>query len=233
LVQFILPTHHSYNLENLVHYFGIKHDGEHQAHRALADAVATARVLENLLQLYNQFSQKLKSELQSVINRGEFVWQELFSHGLQKKDVQQNDSLSHSGIVSKLTPLRLSENLITVDNTPANHEARLALGLQETPQTLLVVQDANTVMRLWQDELVHGVFREEDTFSKAAFHEFMENSITEEELRFCLKIIVWLHTNWQTEVVFDLNISFFGIKENFCVLTTQLCKQYKLKITGW
>lgn len=208
LVQFILPVHHSYNLENLVHYFGVKH---HNAHRALGDAVSTAEILENLLRVYNQFPDKLKTELQTVFKRGEFSWQHLFNIKLDEKDLEQNDSLKHNAHSSNISALELNKNLITIDNTPDDHEARVALGLKEKEiHSVIAVADSATVMRLWKDNLVHGVFRTDDTFSKQAFDKFLKNATTNEELRFCLKVIVWLHTNWQTEVVFDLNISFFG-----------------------
>lgn len=207
LVQFLLPTHHSYNLENLVHYFGVKHA---KSHRALGDAVSTVTVLENLIRIYQQFPDELKKELQAVIDRGEFLWQPLFIQNFPVKKIQGNDSLKAKK-VPKLTPLKIGDGLITIDPTPANHEVRVALGLQkQSKDFVLAVSDAQTVMKLWRDDLVHGVFLSEDTFSEKAFREFLKNSNTNEELRFCLKIIVWLHTNWQTEVVFDLNISFFG-----------------------
>ncbi|HEX3099844.1 MAG TPA: 3'-5' exonuclease [Patescibacteria group bacterium] len=208
LVQFILPTHHSYNLENLVHYFGVKH---HNAHRALGDAISTVEVLENLVRVYNAFSPELKNELLAVANRGDFLWKNLFAIELDKKDIEQNDSLAHSGVATNIEPLQLSEGLVTIDNTSDNHAARVALGLKEKKSpAVLAVESSATVMKLWQDGLVHGVFKTDDTFSKEAFEKFLQTASTNEELRFCLKIIVWLHTNWQTEVVFDLNISFFG-----------------------
>lgn len=208
LVQFILPTHHSYNLENLVHYFGIKH---HDAHRALGDAISTVAVLENLLRVYNNFSAELKSKLRNVIDRGEFLWADMFMLELEKKELKQNDSLAHAVQSDELQQLEISEQLITLDPTPDNHEARVALGLKAKKKSaLLVVESSATVMKLWKAGLVHGMFRADDTFSKSAFEKFLTNALTQEELRFCLKIIVWLHTNWQTEVVFDLNISFFG-----------------------
>jgi ATP-dependent DNA helicase DinG len=57
LVQWILPTHHSYNLENLMHTFGISHK---EAHRALADSKATLKLLEKLLQVYSGFPNQTK-----------------------------------------------------------------------------------------------------------------------------------------------------------------------------
>jgi hypothetical protein len=127
------------------------------------------------------------------------------------KVLEQNDSLHHTTHPVGLQPLELNPGMITIDNIVDNHEARVASGLKGSDQlVLLSVADNNTVMRLWKDGLVHGLFRAEDTFSKPAFDKFLDSAATSEELRFCLKVIVWLHTNWQTEVVLDLNISFFG-----------------------
>lgn len=208
LVQFILPTHHSYNLENLVHYFGVKHA---IAHRALGDALSTISVLENLVHLYGQFSDELKSELQAVVSRGEFLWNELIQTTLEDKIILNNDSLNHISSSETIKPILLSESLVIIDEDQTDHEARVAKALKlKGEPSVLAVTDSSVVMRLWKDGLVHGVFRRDDTFSKYNFNKFLEQAETPEQLRFCLKIIVWMHTNWQTEVVFDLNISFFG-----------------------
>ncbi len=214
LVQFILPTHHSYNLENLVHYFGVKHEeGLNTAHRALGDALSTISVLENLIKIYQSFSEELHAELSPIVQKGNFLWAELVNIKLKNTEIQNNDSLKHLTDNSNLTSLKLSDNLITIDETVDNHEARVALGIKENTtneKTLLVVSDAAKVMQLWKDGLAHGLFKKDDTFSHYNFKTFLQRAESLEELRFCLKIIVWLHTNWQTEVVFDLNISFFG-----------------------
>ena len=210
LVQFILPTHHSYNLENLVHYFGISHEDNQHAHRALADAISTIRVLEDLLMIYQSFPAKLKKELQAVMDRGEFLWQQLFGVRLKTKAMQANDSLKPAQAV-KHFPFLLTDKLVSVDTAPNDHEARVALGLQTAEsETVLAVPNSNTVMRLWRDGLVHGLFSANDTFSKASFNKFLEQAQSPEELRFCLKVLVWLRTNWQNEAILDLNISFFG-----------------------
>jgi DNA polymerase III alpha subunit (gram-positive type) len=102
LVQFILPTHHSYNLENLVHYFGIKHSVDGQAHRALVDAFSTIAVLENLMHLHQQFSAELKTELQTVISRGNFLWNNLLIAKLPAKKTESNDSLKNDADICQM-----------------------------------------------------------------------------------------------------------------------------------
>lgn len=210
LVQIILPTHHSYNLENLIHYFGIKHEEGQTSHRALADARCTIAVLENLIILYQQFPKKLKDELQLVLERFHFDWTELLHINLPNKIIQSNDSLALKHHTN-LQPVSISDNLITFDAFAYEHEQRVAMGLQtHNKKIVLVVEDDNIVLKLWRLGLVHGVFSTDNTFSKSRFNQFLSSATTSEEFRFCLKIIVWLYSNWQTETVLDLNISFFG-----------------------
>lgn len=207
LVQFLLPTHHSYNLENLMHYFGIAHEN---AHRALGDALSTIAVLENLLGIYQGFDRELQDELVGLCNRGSFLWQPLLDFKNYKKSEAAIDSLPQTEVDS-LTPFELSDDLITIDTEIADHAARLALGLQSQPnQKVLVVEQSSTALSLWKNGLVHGLFSKEDLFDAEAFIVFQGRAQTQEELRFCMKVVVWKKVNWQTDTVLDLNISFFG-----------------------
>ncbi len=206
LVQFILPTHHSYNLENLMHYFGVAHES---AHRALGDCRTTISVLIALLQVYQNFNTNLKQALQEVIARGNFEWAGLLDAPLNTGATATTDSLQHLEYTD-IEPLPMQPG-ITIDPQINSHEARIALGAaQDGEPVLLAVASTSTVMRLWKSKLAHGLFSPSDMFSKEAFEMFAQNAQTGDELRFCLKILVWLHTNWQTETVLDLNISFFG-----------------------
>jgi DNA polymerase III epsilon subunit-like protein len=218
LVQFILPTHHSYNLENLVHYFGIEHGSSKGqtvpgAHRALGDAISTIAVLENLIRLYQNFPETLRSDLSRVIERGQFAWQEIIAQRLPAKMMHAKDSLAEPPPQTQ-SQFRLSDNLVTIDLASGRHELNVAIGLKDSQsgseEILLGVSSPSIAMQLWRQKLVHAVFQPQDTFSTGAFEQFLERAVTSEELRFCLKVLTWLHTNWQTEVVLDLNISFFG-----------------------
>ncbi len=207
LVQFLLPTHHSYNLENLVHYFGVDHTS---AHRALGDSLSTIAVLEKLLRIFQGFDKELQNKVLKVAERGAFLWAELLSITLTPAKLPTADSLDHLSY-NNIEPFEISDQLITIDSQASQHEARVAAGLRRQDQeTVLVVEDVPTVMRLWKENLAQGLFSPEDVFNAEAFEVFLARATTPEELRFALKIIVWQHTNWQTESVFDLNISFFG-----------------------
>jgi DNA polymerase III alpha subunit (gram-positive type) len=71
LVQWLLPTHHSYNLENLMHYFKVPHQ---EAHRALADSKAAVRILEKLLIKYVSFPTKLKNNVKLYFSKLKPSW---------------------------------------------------------------------------------------------------------------------------------------------------------------
>ncbi len=208
LVQFLLPTHHSYNLENLMHFFGIAHEN---AHRALGDAISTISVLENLLRIYQSFGKDLQSEILKICKRGEFLWQPLLQVIIPSKELPAIDSLNNQPDISGLEPFVLGDELVSIDGRIRNSETRTALGLKEREgKTVFVVEDGNTVMHLWKAGIVHGVFAPEDVFNNEAFNAFLSRAQTPEELRFCLKLVVWKAVNWQTDTVNDLNISFFG-----------------------
>ncbi len=206
LVQFLLPTHHSYNLENLMHYFAIKHE---DSHRALGDALSTIYLLEKMLGIHAALPQEVKTELESVLNRGEFQWKSLLEYNFKPADSSGRDSLSH-GVETDDSIISFSEQIV-VDENHFLHESRIAKTLQnQTQKSLMIISDKQEVLRLWKDGLVEGVFEASDLYNDESFNEFLNSATTSEELRFCMKILVWRKTNWQTKSVLDLNLSFFG-----------------------
>lgn len=211
LVQFILPTHHSYNLENLMHYFGIDHK---DSHRALADCLSTISLLEKMIAIHNSFSDDLKLQLKEFLDKGNFEWAPLLDLKIAQNEIEANDSLSHGQLADdKLTSQegKVFDNVITLDHTHHLHESRVANTLQDQDgRWLLAMQSKQEVLKLWQAGLVEGVFETKDLFDKENFEQFKFAATTSEEFRFVLKILVWMHTNWQTKTVLDLNLSFFG-----------------------
>ncbi len=206
LVQFLLPTHHSYNLENLMHYFGIAHK---DSHRALADCLSTISLLEKMIAIHNSFSDDLKTELREFLDKGQFEWASLLNLKISNHTIEANDSLSHDQLADdKLISL---DQEVIIDDKHFLHESRVANSLQDQDgRWLLVMQSKQEVIKLWQAGLVEGVFETKDLFDKENFEQFKFSAQSSEEYRFILKILVWLHTNWQTKTILDLNLSFFG-----------------------
>ncbi len=209
LVQWILPTHHSYNLENLMHTFGISHK---EAHRALADSKATLKLLEKLLQVYSGFPEKLKKEIQKLIKPHNFTWQDflqinlppvIFSEMVKAKPKRRAQI---PPALSKLKPKTFYNFSIGENYVPI-----LAAAKQEA-KTLFVVPKAQTALDLYKQGLIdEAVFLPELKFDKKKFTKFLKKKVlSQDELKFVLKVLVWSQINWQTETFLDLNLSFFG-----------------------
>jgi DNA polymerase III epsilon subunit-like protein len=207
LVQFILPTHHSYNLENLMHTFRVSHK---EAHRALADAKATLIVLENLLRIYHGYPASLKKQVTALIAPMVWPWQALletklapivFSPSAKKKtETVAGESLAMEP--KHVYDFPLGENyLLQAVQTLKNQAGK----------DLLVVPKDFTVMELWKQGLVQGVFLPEMVLSEEKLEALLAKPEKDpDEVRFLLKVLVWKYTNWQHICLLDLNLSFFG-----------------------
>ncbi len=206
LVQFLLPTHHSYNLENLMHYFNLKHQ---DSHRALGDSISTILLLEKLMQIHSGLPDKLKLQLRKIYEQAEFEWSKLLTHPFPTSTADGADSLAQTELATDT--IANFDQQIVIDPKHFLHESRVANSLHSSDQpSLLVLPDKTEVLRLWRAGLVEGIFQSADLFSAKSFAAFMKTASTQEELRFCLKVLVWQHSNWQTKTVLDLNLSFFG-----------------------
>jgi len=210
LVQFLLPTHHSYNLENLMHHLGIPHK---EAHRALGDSLATIALLEQLLRRYNYFPIVLKQRMQGLIAGRNLIWQELFSYPFEFPQLVQSQAQELTPVLSEIKNFPTIESgsviLTSLDQTTPQVTAQ---ALQVFPASyLLVVPDKSSVLKMWQQGLARALFSPQDRFDPVKFNQWLErNDLDQSQLMFVLKILVWFHTNWQTETIIDLNLTFFG-----------------------
>ncbi len=208
LAQFILPTHQSYNLENLMHYFGVAHT---DAHRALADSKATLKVLEGLLCVFSSFPEKLKKEIWKFLEKEKFFWKSFLTASLKAK-LKMSVAKRTSSSRPSLPDLKFEDKKFY--NFPLgadflNHCAQ-KLAKQET-KSLLIVPSVKQVMELWQQGVAEAAFLPECLFNEKAFLALKsKKDLSPEEIKFILKVLVWQHTNWQTENILNLNLSFFG-----------------------
>lgn len=209
LVQWLLPTHHSYNLENLMHYFGIKHP---DAHRALADAKATLEVLKKLLEIYGGFSPKLKKEIGGVLKDFGFEWKELLSVNSGATKLASPSKNPKAALKTteksdlKLEPRAIYNFAAGTDVLPA----LLPALAKSRKKYLLVVPKKQEAVRLWKEMGIEAIWESEQLFDQTRFKALLQKKLTAEEARFVLKILVWQSTNWQNKSLFDLNLSFFG-----------------------
>ena len=79
-------------------------------------------------------------------------------------------------------------------------------------KTLLVLPKARQVLDFFRQGLIAApVFPTELQFDDKKFAVLLKKkNLKNDEIKFVLKILVWQKTNWQTETILDLNLSFFG-----------------------
>lgn len=209
LVQFILPTHHSYNLENLMHSFDISHK---DAHRALADSRATLKLLESLIGVYCGFTDELKEQIKTISAGNNLSWAEFLDLDLPVKKISQAPAETKETSANKYPLWNLKGK--TIYNFPIGKKCvedvayALASGKQKA---LLVVPKIQQVISLWKEGVVAPVFSPEFRFNEKRFNIFLKRKkLTPDEAKFIMKVLVWRETNWQHECILDLNLSFFG-----------------------
>lgn len=210
LVQWLLPTHHSYNLENLMHTFGISHK---EAHRALADSKACVSLLEKLLGVYSALPEKLQKDIGELIAPYNLNWKELLTVNFPKTVLPEVSSAKPK--IKRQVGKSLNFKTQTIYNFPLGQDYHrvTAEGLaQSSKKSLLVLPSAQEVLALRRQGLAKDAwFLPESLFSEKKFSLLLKKKpLTPEELKFVLKILVWKNTNWQTQTILDLNLSFFG-----------------------
>ena len=210
LVQFLLPTHHSYNLENLMHTFGVSHK---EAHRALADAKATVVVLERLISKWHKLPKALQAELLTIATKQVWSWPDLLSSTViaQSPDLSEKEE---GVVMAQPSPQDFTLEPKTIYNFPLgeNYIDSLVTKLeQQKTKVLLVLPKNSLVFSLWKNGFVGAAFSSERLFDEKKFQKFLKNkNLSPDEAKFALKVLVWQNTNWQTISIFDLNLSFFG-----------------------
>ncbi len=209
LAQMFLPTQTSYNLEALMHLFKVSHQ---DAHRALADAKAALVVFEKLMAHYASFPERLRHELVKFFSVPGFTsMQDLLStdfKALPFAPVQRKTDLKADKAFAKKL---INPNEIFTFPLGFDYYS-LVLGSLKNfkDKVLLVVPQKKIVYELWQEGLAAPVFNTQDLFNPAGFAKQLKKSLSREQRLFFAKMLVWQETNWQKEVLLDLNFSFSG-----------------------
>jgi DNA polymerase III epsilon subunit-like protein len=205
LVQWLLPTHHSYNLENLMHTFGIAHK---EAHRALADSKAAISLLEKLLQVYCGLPEAVKKEIGALISGRNFLWEDYLS--AEMKGLDFNGLHRKKKTSTATVPIKLEKNVVY--DFPVGFDYLDTVAASLGTKDILVVPRVRQVLELYRRGLIKKpLFLPELQFNPAKFKTALKSeNLTNEEVKFLLKILVWQATNWQTDTIVDLNLSFFG-----------------------
>lgn len=205
LVQWLLPTHHSYNLENLMHYFRIPHP---DAHRALADSIAVVKVLEKLMTLFSILPDSLQQQVLDFARKANFTWIGLFENNFSIDT--EPPFLGQKTLKIKENRKKLDPNVILSVQLNKNDLVQTVPSGEES-QYLVVVSNKQQALRLWHEGLAPAIFPPQDLFNESKFRKFAERENLEpNEIKFILKILIWKNTNWQSITILDLNLTFFG-----------------------
>lgn len=205
LVQFVLPTHHSYNLENLAHYLQIPHA---DAHRALPDARAAVVLLDRLLVRYAGYPAELKAEAEMLLKGSGLPWELLL--GVVSAPLSPLDPKPKA---QKYSPLgELPEQAFIVAPVSVDVTERFVGALQAGDGKYHVsVASSDEALDLWRRGFGTGYFSSEHLLDEEKLKVFLKKvQKTREETIFLLKVLVWKHTNWQSSCLLDLNTSFAG-----------------------
>lgn len=209
LAQIILPTHHSYNLENLMHTFAVSH----HAHRALGDAEATVQLLEKLIRVYAGFPLAARSQVQDILSTSSLLWKNWLTLPLEALPSPATFTLDKQKPVISLNTPEVHfqhDGWLLADAAQSRPEVVASSLAAGSDQYVLVLPHKKDVLKLWYQGLAIGVFLPEDCFSYESFADFVQHAQTIDEQRFAAKIAVWYHTNWQNRCLLDLNLTFFG-----------------------
>lgn len=205
IVQFMLPTHNSYNLENLTHLFGIEHQ---QAHRALADCLATKEVVASLINMFRSFPKSLQEKMIATFSGKGFDWEPFFT-GIEHSvdSTAAPVGLTSGNYFYKNT--RIESGVIY--NTSLGAEKKvLPLPAQQQP-ALVVFEKTSDVLEVVRSGQGTAIFPVGEVFDSAKFEKLRARpNLEESEILFVLKILVWQGTNWQQETILDINWSAFG-----------------------
>ncbi len=210
LVQFLLPTHHSYNLENLASIFKISHKN---AHRALADAMASMELLERLLGVYQSLPNEAKTQITGLAERVKAPWSDLLKAKIKPYKLEPAKPVKKISVAkSRLGSVVMQDKTVYIVDPFVPVEDIIGQIVSRTAERLLIVVPKRyQVLETWRQNLARGIFQPRHMFDRQKFEVLLHQDIQNpEQARFLMKLLVWQATNWQTECLLDLNLSFFG-----------------------
>lgn len=202
VAQIILPTNESYNLEGLTHFFGISHKS---AHRALADAIGSAMLLDNLLASAAAFPKAVTTKLNYFGRKANIEWIDLISIvnpnviAKQSIPIKESKSLNVADIIEDTNFISLPR-----DFDLKNYLASADIAFSKTT---VLLPNLKTALEIAQSNPKLSFFAgKENTFSITKFNKFKKSAQNRTEFLFILKIIVWHGVNWQNSCLIDLNL---------------------------
>lgn len=212
LVQIFLPTYHSYNLENLIHYFKISHGS---AHRALIDSLSVVSLLTELLKIYQSFDRKLQNEIKKLAESMDFEWLQLLLLPITGKirHFNKKQRANSPGADTNITSQYKDDKYFLGFGYSANPDEILgSLAIDQNFKNVLVVPDVSMLRRLVSTFLITPYASRLEVFSNKHFQKLLRKKTkTPDEIRFILKILVWQYQTKNMGILLsELNLNFSG-----------------------
>ncbi|MDE2312311.1 MAG: 3'-5' exonuclease [Patescibacteria group bacterium] len=211
LAQIFLPTHHSYNLENLAHTLKLKHA---HAHRALSDAQATLALLRSLVGSFHALPAVAQEQLLAWASKAGLIYGKLFKvkhvrSRLGRKPVALKVKLRSGARAGRFDQAQ-RETLLAHPLADSRRAAEFLVKATSRP-LLLVLPQRKDVFWLWQNGFGRGVFAARHRLNNQKFQALAaQPQLSEAAAKFLMKLAVWQGTNWQQDCLLDLNLSFAG-----------------------
>jgi len=138
-----------------------------------------------------------------------FAWQGLFENQLEPLVFKSAGLAGMEQAKIKARPFSPQTNTVYNFSLDENY---LPAVVSAKDKILLVVPKATEVLKMLQNKIADAVvFMPQQKFDANKLKEFLNRKdLKAEEVKFLLKVLVWQHTNWQTDTLLDLNLSFFG-----------------------
>ncbi len=208
LAQIFLPTHHSYNLENLAQELQVTHT---TAHRALADAEATYGVLAQLVGIYQDLPKKLQNTIKEVAAVRKMPWVHLFA-AVTVRNAPRVVMLDQSNLLTQgvLAVPRGSGIVVTAPGT------RLVPDIQamrtHVPTWVVAFADRERVLSFAQSESVEPYLGAFESVSARALDELHDRfaELSPREMIAFLKVLVWQAQGSAHGILAELNWSIIG-----------------------
>lgn len=208
LAQFILPMNKTYNLEALMGYFSIHYKN---AHRALSDAKATVLVMEKMLRIFSGFPESVRNGVQRLFVGGdENIAAILGGHFPAMKYVLPSEKIDVAERKEITQMLDDDRSIISFPLGFQYQEYILGAVKKSKIKTLVVVSSEAFVYKLWESGIGYAVYDSKSYFDPDKFEQALSHPGSSQERLFLAKILVWKELGWQSEVLANINLSFFG-----------------------
>lgn len=211
LSQIFLPTHHSYNLENLAHACGVVHT---DTHRALSDAFATLEVLKKLIGVFWALPEASRATLMRVLAMRKNTWGELFKLAFKTEVFVFNNTAGSKELPEYVLPSEVLSDPWSIIQVQTGNRAEPEWAHLNNGSASWVVAfpSREQVVAIGEQGHATPYLGAYETLSQRAVQDLIERAqaLEKKELTALLKVLVWLSIGTKHGLLAELNWSIIG-----------------------